>query len=369
MRIAYDHQIFGWQRYGGISRYAYELASGVSLGGSDEAMIIAPLYINEYLPHHPPSLKVVGRKIRFISRGGRILRAINAPLASGKIREFDPDIVHETYYSRFRTAGKRAKIVLTVFDMVHEKFSGQYSRFDPTRAEKAAAVRRADHIVCISRNTQRDLVDILSVPVEKTSVVYLGSSALAMPESGGTPRERPYLFYVGIRGGYKNFSRMLRAYAQSARLRDSFDVVCFGGGPFTPEEFRLAADLALPASRLRQVSGNDSAMAGWYARAAAFIYPSVYEGFGIPPLEAMSVGCPVICSNSSSMPEVVGDATESFDPLDEEQMKNAIENVVFSDSRRQELIARGRERCAMFSWRRCSEQTLDIYRGLGSRPA
>jgi len=105
-------------------------------------------------------------------------------------------------------------------------------------------------------------------------------------------------------------------------------------------------------------------MAHLYATAAAFVYPSIYEGFGIPPLEAMSVGCPVICSNSSSLPEVVGDAAELFDPLDEEQLRRAMERVVTSEGLRKELIARGRQRCTAFSWERCTQETLAIYRKL-----
>ena len=105
-------------------------------------------------------------------------------------------------------------------------------------------------------------------------------------------------------------------------------------------------------------------MAELYATATAFVYPSVYEGFGIPPLEAMSVGCPVICSNSSSLPEVVGNAAELFDPIDVEQLKGAMERVVSSEDLRRDLIARGRLRCAAFSWERCTEETLAIYRKL-----
>ena len=255
--------------------------------------------------------------------------------------------------------------MLTVFDLVHEKFTGQYSRFDPTSAEKAAAVARADHIICISKNTQRDLVELLAVPMEKTSVVYLGSSALKVNREGTLPRnDRPFLLYVGVRGGYKNFKRLVAAFASSALLKRDFDLVCFGGGALSGEERRHAKELGISEGRLRHVSGGDDVMAQLYATAAAFVYPSVYEGFGIPPLEAMSVGCPVICSNSSSLPEVVGDAAELFDPLDEEQLRNAMERVVTSEGLRQELIARGRRRCAAFSWEGCAQETLSIYRKL-----
>jgi glycosyltransferase involved in cell wall biosynthesis len=105
-------------------------------------------------------------------------------------------------------------------------------------------------------------------------------------------------------------------------------------------------------------------LAKLYKFARAFIYPSLYEGFGIPPLEAMSHGCPVVCSNTSSIPEVVGDAGEYFDPVDTGSMREAIEHVVGSDSHRNLLIAKGYERLKSFSWDRCAAETLDVYRRL-----
>ena len=365
MRIAYDYQIFGWQVYGGISRYFYELAKGISEIPGQDVFVVSPLRINHYLESRPSSLKVIGVPVRSWPRGGRIYRALNSVLARPILAALNPAIVHETYYSKTRPSPGRAASVLTVFDMVHEKFSGQYSRFDPTSAEKAAAVARADHILCISRNTQRDLVDILSVPLEKTSVVYLGAGTLEQTLTGAVQQEgRPYLLYVGLRDRYKNFPRLLAAYSSSALLKREFDLVCFGGGALTTDERNRAKDLGLRDSALRHVSGGDDVMAQLYASAAAFVYPSVYEGFGIPPLEAMSVGCPVICSNSSSLPEVVGDAAQLFDPIDEEQMRDAMEAVVTSEGLRKELIERGRRRCALFSWTRCAEETLAIYRKL-----
>jgi len=207
MRIAYDHQIFGWQVYGGISRYFYELAKGVSQVAGQEVTVVSPLCVNDYLRNRPASLKVIGVHVRPLPRGGRIYRVFNSLLVRPIFAAMNPAIVHETYYAKGRTAPRRAATVLTVFDLVHEKFSGQYSRFDPTSAEKAAAVARADHIICISKNTQRDLVEMLSVPMEKTSVVYLGSSALKVSPEGTPPRnDRPFLLYVGVRGGYRTLS-------------------------------------------------------------------------------------------------------------------------------------------------------------------
>jgi glycosyltransferase involved in cell wall biosynthesis len=252
--------------------------------------------------------------------------------------------------------------------MIHERFPENFSIADPTRREKAAAVSRADHVICISGQTRKDLVEFLDVPPEKTSVVHLG---FALTPPGMRPPEhetsdRPYLLYVGNRSGYKNFDGLLRAYASSPFLQANFDLVCFGGGEFNARERDAIEKLGSAAPRVRQVRGDDSVLSSFYRQARAFVYPSRYEGFGIPPLEAMSFGCPVACSNISSIPEVVGDAAEMFDPSDADSMREAIERIVTDEARCAELIARGRKRLDVFSWKRCAEQTLDIYRRIAA---
>lgn len=361
MRIAYDHQAFAMQQYGGISRYFYELASGISLKRQYQAAVIAPLYVNRYLEHRPESLHVMGVSMPSIRKVRGAYRVINSLLMRHLLARFDPAIVHETYYSTRRFAPKTSRVVLTIFDMIHEKFNPGFSRFDRTSHAKAVAVARADHIICISKNTQRDVIDMLGVPQDKTSVVYLGSSLKAPVNEMKFRLERPFLLYVGDRGRYKNFGALLRAYARSPLLSREFLLVCFGGGDFTRRELRLISELDVPTENVRYLSGSDDCLAALYGSAAALVYPSLYEGFGMPPLEAMSVGCPVVCSNTSSLPEVVGEAAELFDPLEADDVAAAVERVVTSDKRRQTLIASGRDRYAMFSWQRCVEGTMAVY--------
>ena len=110
------------------------------------------------------------------------------------------------------------------------------------------------------------------------------------------------------------------------------------------------------------MNGNDSVLAGLYSSARVLVYPSLYEGFGIPPLEAMSFGCPVICANTSSLPEVVGDAARLFDPTSESDLRAALEAVVFSSEYTVRLKANGLERVKMFSWEKCADETLKVYK-------
>lgn len=358
MNIVYDHQIFGWQKYGGISRYFYELASRVAAAEGFSASIVAPLHVSSYLAGG--GVAVRGVRIPGIRNSGRILGALNDLISPPFLRRARPDLLHETYYSRRTLAPEGCPKVLTVFDMTHEKFPAAFLSRDDTRDTKRAAVKRADQVICISENTRRDLIDIIGIPAEKTAVVHLGFTLTAGP-AAHPPRGKPFLLYVGARGAYKNFDALLEAYAASPALRSGFDLIAFGGGPFSQAEKERLRACGLLDSVIQE-SGNDAVLAALYSEAAAFVYPSLYEGFGIPLLEAMSFDCPVVCSNSSSFPEVAGNAACYFEPENADSIRSAIESVVSSSFLREELTRMGRERITHFSWDRTAQETMDIYK-------
>ena len=362
MKIIYDHQIFATQEYGGISRYFFELANNIAMAQKADVRIVSPLYVNSYLQSASPRLQITGTKVPAIRRTGRIYRVLNRGLAKPLAGHYHPDLVHETYYSSLAMAPKGCKVVLTVFDMIHERFGEYFPPNDSISKDKAAAVKRADHVICISEHTQQDLMSILGVPSEKTSVIHLGFSLSQTVPPLARGDTRPFLLYVGGRGGYKNFEGLLKAYALTPGLQQNYDLIAFGGGAFTTQESELIRLLGVPTEKIRYMTGDDAVLGGIYRRAAVFIYPSLYEGFGIPPLEAMSSDCPVVCSGVSSIPEVVGNAAEIFDPHDPNSIRLAIERVINDDRLREVLIARGKERIKLFSWKRCAQETLDVYR-------
>ena len=127
------------------------------------------------------------------------------------------------------------------------------------------------------------------------------------------------------------------------------------------------AKLYLNNSTIIQKSGEDLMLTGLYKNAAAFICPSLYEGFGLPPLEAMALGCPVVCSNVSSLPEVVGNAAEQFDPENIDSIRKAIENVVTDYNHRDNLISLGYKQAKLFSWDKCATETLKVYKTISGR--
>ena len=365
MNIVYDSQIFCAQKYGGVSRYFCEIASRISRFPETQVTVVAPMYVCAYLQNVPSQI-VSGFKAPKTNHFRLARRAFGVLAGDLMLRTKVPDLIHETYFFPYRLGPKKAPRVITIHDMIHEKFAASFPNADKTAGYKARAAERADHVICVSESTRRDAIDILGLSPEKITVVHHGFALMGVGgdkavEFSSQAIVRPFLLYVGHRGGYKNFLGLLEAYASSKALTGSFELVCFGGGPLHADEVQAIHRLGLPEGKVLQLTGSDEILSSLYRTASAFIYPSLYEGFGIPPLEAMAHDCPVICSQTSSIPEVVGNAGEYFDPVNVESMRSAIERVVSSAASCKVLIDNGRERLKLFSWDRCAAKTFDIY--------
>lgn len=366
MRIAFDYQAFALQSYGGISRYFTRLAQGL-LNMEQRVGMFAPLHRNNYLTSLPQEV-VYGRYVnRYPPKTARLFLAYNQFRSRSKIAKWKPDLVHETYYAKLGSAPRACPTVITVYDLIDELFAGEFPEADNAAAIKRIAINRANHVICISENTKIDLMRLHGTPASKISVVYLGFDQFAARENSRTSdifSGKPFLLYVGQRAGYKNFAGFLKAVAVSKRLISDFDIVAFGGQKLSSAELHLIHSLGFAANQVQHRSGSDDLLGNLYNSARAFVYPSIYEGFGIPPLEAMAHRCPVISSNTSSMPEVIGAAGEYFNPLDVGDMRRAIEAVVYSDSRVDDLRKSGEKQLTAFSWNKCTQETLDVYRSL-----
>jgi len=368
VNIIFDHQIFYTQRFGGISRYFFELSEGLVRQPDLNVSVVAPFHVNEYLRYGNRLLvkgPYFGGQFRSAGRIRRWGRKLLLPMQYALKK--NADIVHETYYSMNPTGNGRFRI-LTVYDMIHELFEDQFRSDLITSRAKVAAVSRADHVICISESTRQDLIRLLGVPRSKTSVIYLGYSLIgcdANKPATSLSNGRPYLLYVGNRGGYKNFSNFCRAFASSIALKNVFDIVAFGGASFDSSEQALLSELNL-TGQLHHAVGGDALLVSHYRGAALFVFPSLYEGFGLPPLEAMSFNCPVACSNTSSVSEIVGEAGIYFNPHSADSMRDAMECAMNSKELCAQLIDKGKERLKMFSWDRCVSETADVYQSVVS---
>lgn len=364
MHISYDYQIFSLQNVGGISRYFVELGQRLPILFPDmHTTAIAPFYINEYLA--ASSINKIGRKINAFSGKHRVLPLLNDLFSTVILKKNQPDILHETYYATRPLAFKGPR-VLTVYDMIHERFPDQFHGPDRKIARlKGKAVARADHLIAISQSTCDDLVNFLGVDKGKITVIPLASSFARDPhrQKIDVRRQRPYLLYVGLREGVKNFEALLTAYANSSLLRTEFDLLCIGGGEFSRNELELVKTLDVCQS-VKHLNADDTMLADLYSQATLFVYPSLYEGFGIPLLEAMYCGCPVACSDCSSMPEIAGNAAVFFNPEDTEDMTAVLEETVQSETTLAVLKERGRQREKRYTWDACVAQTADVYRNV-----
>lgn len=365
LRVAFDHRIFVHQKHGGISRYFARLAEHLPEFGV-EPKIISPLYQTEYLRDMPKRL-VWGRPFNHspkLLRSAAVLgEAVARPLAS----LFGADIVHETYHHFRRVAPSRAKIVTSVYDLIWERSPtpkrDQYI-IPFIRRNLREQVHRADKIICISESTRRDLLEFHPGVADKTEVILFGFDPVAPAEPTPPPHPKPYLLYVGMRWrGYKNFGGMISAYGASEKLRTEFDLVFVGGGAFNAEELSLIASAGVEG-KVFQRNADDQALQNFYRYAHLFVYPSLYEGFGMPLLEAMAADCPVVCNKISSMPEVCGDAAEYAFPDQLESLQAAMERVAFSSERADALREAGRARLKLFSWAECARQTSEVYKSI-----
>jgi glycosyltransferase involved in cell wall biosynthesis len=369
MRIAFDHQAFCLQKTGGISRYFFHLAEQLAIEGQDVG-VFSPLYRNQYARQLPQKI-VHGSYVKdYPPRCADAAVAINGVLARRQLRAWQPDVMHETYFSKTCSGSDKTPTVLTVFDMIGELGldAEAPTPVELKRSKKYAAVKRANHVICISEHTRQDLIRLYEVSPAKTSTIHLGCAVATPADTLALKVAKPYLLYVGLRGGYKNFARFIQGFASSAPLRSSFDIVAFGGGGFSAEERMQFEALKLQPGQVRQIDGVDIELATYYRQASALVYPSCYEGFGLPPLEAMAYQCPVVSSQLTAMPEVIGEAAEFFEPTDVANIAEAIQKVVFSPERTKELIAKGLARVQQFTWQNCAARHLDLYQELVKYP-
>jgi glycosyltransferase involved in cell wall biosynthesis len=364
--VAYDHQAFTLQKFGGVSRYFTEIATCVPQQSALRTHVVAPLHLNQHLASAKVAKSALYQPLRF--RGSDRLNQLAARLASPLLlRMLRPDIVHWTWYDRSQEVPPGSRKVVTVFDMIHELFPDLVAPGDNSGHFKRQSVAAADHVICISESTKRDLQRLCDVPDSKVTVTHLAASPIftttdasaELPTSG-----RPYLLYVGNRGGYKGFDRTLRAFAASPRLPRDFDLVAFGGPSFSGGERDFICSLGLAPTLVRHVNGDDAVLAEKYRQARALVYPSQYEGFGIPPLEAMGCGCPVACADTSSIPEVVADAALMFDPQEVDSIRYALESLCYDEVARQHYVLAGKRRAQHFSWSRCARETASVYQSL-----
>ena len=280
---------------------------------------------------------------------------------SGRVSRFS-NFLDNSYFNQKYYLKKKSSYVITIYDLIKEKFYND--KFKNEEVNKIKYFGCMDKIICISENTKKDLIDHYKLSPELIEVVHLGVSFdKSYIEIDNKIPKKPYLLFVGERDRYKNFKNFILAYTKSNRLKKDFDILCFGGNSFTSEEINFFKEFRI-TQNIKQIIGSDLELNYVYKKARCFIFPSLYEGFGLPLLEAMNMDCPVICSDTSCFSEVTNNAAAMFDPNNIENIKHEIENVVYDEQKFSGLIIKGRNNIKNFSWQKCADQTLKVYNSI-----
>jgi len=358
VRVALDEQIFTIQEYGGISRLFFELARqferhpefGVEVLPIDSAIINRYVLEDEYLSQKLHVYQAMGK-----------YRALAKYLLRRNSR-VDADIVHNTFYLPHGLVGYfGSKRIVTIHDMIPEMLPKTRRRLDLLTL-KGKYIRQADHIICVSAATRGDLLRLYPDIKAPISVVHHGVDPIFTP---GVPRwsDLPdnYILFVGNRGQYKDALVLLKAFAQFTKEFPETTLLFVGGGQFTSQELSLMNSLGI-TNKTRHRILPDAEMSSAYGNALFSVFPSRFEGFGLPALESMACGTPTILANATSLPEVGGDAAEYFTPGDHEELTQLMLRLARDENQLDLLAQKGVIQAASFSWERCAAETADVYR-------
>lgn len=351
-----DGIIFTLQRAGGISVIFRELLDYLDKENIPTTHLIdgSPL---QDLPNYQAGVRTISRSARFSER----YRSCTMPSYGSKSTfNFGSKLFHSSYY-RIPT-NKDVTNIVTVHDFMYERFRHGPAKWVHT-IQKKAAIDRAQAIICVSKSTLSDLNEFVSVRRDQiVEVIHPGVSEYFYPMNQAVAisefRERPYILFVGQRGGYKNFNLALATLSELPE----FELRCVGGGDFRRNEFDGASQELV--SRVRHMGfTSNKELNLLYNQASCLFYPSSYEGFGIPVIEAMKAGCPVVSTNCKAIVEIGGDALQIVPVHDPIELAKAVLNTVSHD--RKTIIKKGILNAEKYSWARSNLQILNVYKRLG----
>lgn len=379
MKILYDYQAFTMQHFGGVSKCFCELLLHRPLDMEFEIAVkqtnnthLIDSKLVDGLVFPAMDFQVFSKQFPFLAKhkiyelfnklclvkGSEFL---NKDESIRRIKAKNYDVFHATFFDDYFLPYIGDKpFVITVHDMMPEIFPGYFRQPNPETKRKKELCEKASAIVAVSENTKKDLVRIMGIPAEKIHVVYHGTPKVAGNFS--LPLiEGEYFLYVGQRDAYKNFHQTLVDFSLFHEQFPLVNFVCTGK-PFTPLEEKMINDLDL-SKNVVYFKPTDFELLNLYHYAIAFIYPSLYEGFGMPILEAFVSECPVLLNETSCFPEIAGDAAIYFESS--EGKSNLFQQMIrvydFSLTERNKLIDKGLKRTNLFQWSKSSMQLKSLY--------
>ena len=371
------------QTHGGVSRCFAELYSHmpadikakISLVETDNVYLqnlgFKPLgdTFRNYMGSSSSKLRKMQYKLYYNFKYGKYSRWDKMPMLNAYeqerlIVEGQYDVFHPTFFDAyFLPFIGDTPFVVTVHDMIPEIYTQYYSINDPQILQKKNIIPKAHHLIAVSEQTKNDLVRMMNIPEDKITVVYHGTDEAPYEPSKTCPFDFEYILYVGERHFYKNFNLFCRDCMPILRRHKDLKVVCTGK-PFTPEEKYFIETMGMEERFIQTFVKTDQEFLDLYNHAVCFVYPSEYEGFGIPILEAYKADCPVMLNEASCFPEIAGDAAIFFRMNKERSdFEEQFETLYHLDGNEKEkLLAKQRERMRMFSWTKSAQQLADVYR-------
>lgn len=368
MRILIDDEIFIYQRYGGVSRIFSNLIRALKSDSEFELLFSAFYSENEYLENiQKAQIKPYLKNLHFPLKGKLlrfILKKISHKKTIDQIQTGNIDIFHPSFYSNYYINAiiqtPNIKLVYTVHDLIHERFphSKDYRNIAHYKSEN---IRLAKQIIVVSENTKKDL--LLYYPEVNPEIIHVNYLYASLPKQAEIINDLPneYVLHIGERSGYKNFNTLLDAFARLRQVYPNLYLVCSGSRPFSRLELLKFKQLGISNFVIRKAV-NEKQLVYLYQNAKIFVFPSTYEGFGIPILEAFECRTPCILSRSSSLPEVADDAALYFNPEDSSELYMQMKYLLSNENIRIELIDKGIERLKYFSLDKHIETTKAIYK-------
>lgn len=371
LHLVVDGIIYQSQSTGGISRLFTEILPRMcSLDEAMQMTLFTMGYLSQQLPEHQRIRRLLVPDIVPYLRPSFLWNPLEERIKQAWqslwIGRGRGQIWHSTYFTR--PSSWKGLQVVTMADMIYERFPNLFSGLgsDQFREQKKHCALSADAVICISEATRQDVQDFYQMNSDRLHVVHLACSDFFRPlrddeSESNHPGERPFLLYVGSRAHYKNFDGLLQAYSRWPMRRDVTLLVV--GPPWTPGEAESLRMLGISDHVRLLTDVDDDALCRLYNRAAAFLYPSLYEGFGIPLLEAMACGCPVVASWIATTVEIAGDCPIYFEALDVDSLLCALDQVM-DEGRDSSRTRAGLAHAGGYSWDRTAAETLRVYRGL-----
>ena len=369
MKVLYDTEIFDLQIFGGISLYFSKLFDYFSKD-EDIDFTVPLIYSDNQNIRNSELLKYMsfyGYDFPFRKQLTKFFTRQNEINTVNNLKKQNFDLYHPTYFNqKFLKYLNKKPFILTVHDMTVEVLP-EYFVFDKNLENmiktKKYLIEKASRIIAISENTKNDILKFTNADESKIDIVYHGQSfeSVANNQIFDYLPEK-YILFIGQRSKYKNFVSFVDAISEILLIEKDLHLICAGGFNFSRTEREIIDSLNLTDKIIYTGIENENKLINLYKNAICFVFPSLYEGFGFPILESFQCGCPLLCSNSSSFPEVAGDAAEYFDPYDAESIKNAVNNVLYDENLKEAMKQKGYLQVEKFSWQKTAQDTKNTYR-------